>query len=68
MKNFFLTTIKFYQTFISPQLGENCRFYPSCSEYAFQAIEKYGTIRGLPMGIKRILKCSFWNKGGIDIP
>ena len=54
--------------FISPQLGENCRFYPSCSEYSFQAIKKYGAIQGFSMGAKRIFKCSFWNKGGIDIP
>jgi len=68
MKNFSLAIIKFYQTFISPQLGENCRFYPSCSEYASQSIKKYGTVKGFSMGMKRILKCSFWNKGGIDIP
>jgi len=68
MKNFCLYIIKFYQMFISPQLGENCRFYPSCSEYSFQAIKKYGTIQGFSMGVKRIFKCSFWNKGGIDIP
>ncbi len=68
MKNLCLVTIKLYQTFISPQTGENCRFYPSCSEYTLQAIKKYGIIKGFFMGTKRILKCSFWNKGGIDIP
>jgi len=61
-------TIKFYQKTISPLLGHCCRFYPSCSEYCYQAIEKYGTIKGIIKGFKRILRCHPWNKGGIDLP
>jgi len=47
--------------------GENCRFIPSCSEYTYQAVEKYGVIRGLCLGFKRILKCRPGGKSGIDL-
>jgi len=49
-------------------LGENCRFYPSCSEYTYQAIEKYGLIKGSWKGARRILRCYPWSRGGIDLP
>ncbi len=68
MKQIFLRLIKFYQLFISPNLGQNCRFYPSCSEYNYQAIVKYGLIRGGWKGLKRTLKCGPWHQGGVDIP
>jgi len=54
--------------FISPVLGENCRFFPNCSEYLHKAIEKYGLTKGLWLGGKRVLKCFSWNPGGIDLP
>ena len=60
--------IKFYQITISPLLGNCCRLSPSCSEYCCLAIEKYGARKGLWLGIKRILKCNPWSKGGIDKP
>ena len=60
--------IRFYQVCISPGLGRNCRFYPSCSQYSLEAIEKYGTKKGLLKGFKRVLKCHPWNPGGIDLP
>ncbi|MCO5211684.1 MAG: membrane protein insertion efficiency factor YidD [Caldilinea sp.] len=47
-------------------LGSNCRFYPTCSSYTYQAIEKYGVAKGSWMGFKRILRCNPWNKGGFD--
>ena len=47
-------------------IGPVCRFYPSCSEYAYVAIYRYGLIRGIPLAIKRILKCNPYNPGGID--
>ncbi|MFC1663536.1 membrane protein insertion efficiency factor YidD [Patescibacteria group bacterium] len=68
MKYLILKTIKFYQKFISPYLGNNCRFYPSCSEYSFQSIKKYGISSGCQKGLKRILRCHPWNPGGIDLP
>jgi uncharacterized protein len=68
MKKIIIYIIKLYQIYISPFLGKHCRFYPSCSEYAFLAVEKYGAGKGSLKGIKRILKCSSWGKGGVDIP
>lgn len=58
--------IEFYQKRISPKMGHRCKYYPSCSEYAKQAIIKYGAIKGIIMGIGRILKCNPFSKGGYD--
>jgi hypothetical protein len=60
MKRILLNFIQFYKKFISPLLGPNCRFYPTCSCYAHEAIEKHGVFRGLLLGVKRILKCHPW--------
>ena len=68
IKSTVLGIIKFYKHFISPSFGSNCRFYPSCSSYAFQTVEKYGIFKGLQKGFYRILKCNPFNKGGIDLP
>jgi len=68
IKNIACGLIKFYQKFISPNLGKHCRFYPSCSEYSYQVIKKYGLVKGFIKAVKRILKCNPWNPGGIDIP
>lgn len=62
----FIWIIKFYQFFISPILGSNCRFLPTCSDYTLQAIKKYGAIYGIYLGVKRILRCNILFKGGID--
>jgi putative membrane protein insertion efficiency factor len=62
----FLLFIRGYQYVISPMIGPVCRFYPSCSEYAYVAIDRYGLIRGISLAIKRILKCNPYNPGGID--
>jgi len=61
-----LTCIRGYQRFISPMLGSNCRFYPTCSCYANQAIERFGVIKGGYLASKRILKCHPLNAGGED--
>ena len=66
MKKILIFFIKKYQKYISPLFGKNCRFYPSCSEYAKQAIEKYGAIKGCFIGLKRILRCNPFSKGGYD--
>ncbi len=58
--------IKIYQKFISPLKPASCRFYPSCSEYMIQAVQKYGIIKGSFLGIKRILKCNPYHPGGYD--
>ncbi|GGB95257.1 hypothetical protein GCM10011352_21670 [Marinobacterium zhoushanense] len=58
--------IKIYQYLISPLLGNNCRFYPSCSHYTLEAIETHGPLRGCWLGLKRILRCHPFSDGGID--
>lgn len=61
--------ICFYQKYISPifhALGINCKYYPTCSEYTKQAIEKYGFFKGCLLGAKRIIKCNPFSKGGYD--
>ena len=57
MKTFLIFIIKFYQYFISPLLGNRCRFLPTCSEYFIEALKTQGLITGIELGIKRILKC-----------
>ena len=61
-----LALIVFYQTYISPQLGSNCRYYPSCSHYTHEAIHRYGVVRGGWMGLRRIGRCHPFAKGGFD--
>ncbi len=62
-----LFMIKIYQYGISPLLGSNCRFYPTCSSYTKEAIEVHGAWRGLKLGVRRILKCHPFCEGGIDL-
>ena len=57
MKKILINIIKIYQYFISPLLGNRCRFLPTCSEYFIEALKTYGLIKGLKLGSKRILKC-----------
>tara|TARA_B100000965_G_scaffold54630_1_gene41087 strand:- start:133 stop:369 length:237 start_codon:yes stop_codon:yes gene_type:complete len=58
--------VKIYQKFISPMLGQNCRFHPTCSQYAIEALDVHGTVKGTYMAVKRILKCNPWGGSGID--
>jgi putative membrane protein insertion efficiency factor len=60
--------VRFYQRAISPLLGSNCRFSPTCSQYAIEAIEKYGIVFGVCRGIMRICRCHPFSKGGYDPP
>lgn len=55
-----------YRLMVSPVLGPACRFYPSCSQYALDAVEKYGVLRGIELSIRRLTKCHPWHPGGID--
>ena len=68
MKRFVLKSIRFYQRKISPLKKPCCRFYPTCSQYAMMAIEKYGVLHGTTKAIWRILRCNPLSKGGIDYP
>jgi hypothetical protein len=61
-----LLMVRFYQRIISPILPKTCRFYPTCSQYTYQAIEKYGIIKGIYLGVKRISKCHPFHPGGND--
>lgn len=66
MKRILLFMIRVYQVYISPLKRPSCRFYPTCSQYAYEAISKYGAIKGGFMAIKRILSCNPFNPGGYD--
>ena len=62
----FRLLIKVYQVVISPMLGQNCRFHPTCSCYAHQALEKHGLVAGTWLSVKRIIKCNPMHPGGFD--
>jgi len=66
MKYFLVILIRIYQKLISPLKGQTCRFYPTCSEYSVQALQKYGFISGSWKSIKRISKCHPFHPGGHD--
>ncbi|MDX1411107.1 MAG: membrane protein insertion efficiency factor YidD [Nitrospirales bacterium] len=66
MVRIFLGTITTYQNWISPFLGPHCRFDPSCSQYAYQAVERYGMFRGIKLTIMRLLRCHPFHPGGAD--
>ena len=66
MKGILLSLIRGYQAFVSPLLPAACRYTPTCSAYAFEAIEKYGPLKGFWLAFKRILRCNPFSKGGYD--
>lgn len=66
MKCMLLTLLRIYRYAISPMLGRNCRFMPSCSEYAVEAIDRHGSVRGSWLSLKRVLRCHPWHPGGYD--
>jgi putative membrane protein insertion efficiency factor len=66
MKYLFIDFLRLYKMLLSPFLPSACRFTPTCSEYAAQAVEKHGALRGIWMGIRRILRCQPFCKGGHD--
>ena len=65
-KNFFIKLIKLYQFTISPLLGTNCRYVPSCSNYAIQSIEEKGVVKGIYFTLRRVLKCHPFGGSGYD--
>jgi len=66
LKSLVLLMLRGYKRFVSPLLGTNCRFYPSCSSYAMQAVDRFGVLRGGWLAIKRIARCHPLNPGGLD--
>ena len=67
MKNVCLFLIRAYQIVLGPLLGGACRFYPSCSQYAAEAIERHGARRGAPLALRRLLRCHPFSPGGVDL-
>ena len=59
-------SVRVYRRFISPMLGQNCRFYPSCSAYAEVALTRFGALRGAGLAFRRLLKCHPFHPGGVD--
>ncbi|MDI6840261.1 MAG: membrane protein insertion efficiency factor YidD [bacterium] len=66
MKRLLILILKFYHKLLAPFLPPACKFYPSCSGYMIEAIEKHGILHGLILGIWRVLRCNPWNSGGYD--
>ena len=66
MKRLFVVVVRAYRLVISPLLGRNCRFHPSCSEYAIEALEKHGSWKGSWLAVKRVARCHPWHPGGYD--
>ena len=68
MKQILINLIKVYKRYVSPLKPQSCRYYPTCSDYSIQAIEKYGVVKGILKSLWRTLRCNPFSKGGIDYP
>jgi hypothetical protein len=66
MKRLVLAVLRLYKRYVSPLLPPACRFHPTCSEYMYEAVDRYGVVRGGWLGIKRLSRCQPWNPGGYD--
>ena len=67
IKYILILSIKFYKLFLSPLLGNNCRFYPTCSNYAMQALKRFSTFYAIKIIIIRLIRCNPWGGSGIDL-
>lgn len=61
-----LSSIRVYQRYVSPLTGRTCRFQPTCSQYAYEAVGKYGPVKGTGLALRRLLRCHPFNPGGYD--
>jgi len=66
MRKLITTTIRGYQLLVSPFIGNNCRFYPSCSCYAEESVNQYGVLKGVYLTLRRLIKCHRYHAGGYD--
>jgi len=66
LKTLVMVLIRLYQRLISPLFGPNCRFQPTCSQYAYDAVDRYGPAKGLYLAVRRLLRCHPWSPGGYD--
>lgn len=66
MKRLLIGLLRAYQYAVSPLLGRSCRFFPTCSDYAVEAIGRYGAIKGSYLSLRRVLRCHPWHPGGYD--
>jgi putative membrane protein insertion efficiency factor len=66
MRTFLIRLIQGYRYLVSPLLGNHCRFHPSCSQYAVEALAEHGSVRGLWLALRRLGRCHPWNAGGYD--
>ena len=66
MNKIFIFLIRVYQVTLSPVFGQHCRFTPTCSNYAIEALQKHGILRGGWLGLKRLFSCHPWHEGGFD--
>jgi putative membrane protein insertion efficiency factor len=66
MRTILLLLVRAYRYFISPLLGDHCRYLPSCSEYALGALEHHGAVKGTWLSVKRVARCHPWHAGGCD--
>jgi len=67
MRQVVTATLRGYRYLISPLLGPTCRFYPTCSSYAIEAIERHGIARGIWLTLRRLIRCNPWHPGGVDM-
>jgi putative membrane protein insertion efficiency factor len=67
MKAVLLALLRFYRLAVSPSLGQHCRYYPSCSAYAAEAVAVHGAFRGALLAAARLLRCNPWSRGGVDL-
>ncbi|MCQ2514604.1 MAG: membrane protein insertion efficiency factor YidD [Ruminococcus sp.] len=66
MKKFLLALIRFYKSYISPHTAPHCKYYPTCSQYGLEAIERFGAFKGTALTLWRFLRCNPFSKGGYD--
>ena len=66
MREIVIKPIRLYRRFVSPMLPSSCRYWPTCSQYMLEAIQRHGVLKGGLMGAWRILRCNPWSKGGVD--